>query len=64
MLKVAHREYGEGMAICFQEVSGKTYIVVDFGEKKEKFLYPDAFADELEAKDPEIARAIAEELAR
>lgn len=64
MLSVTHREYGEGKALCFCEKEGVTYLVVDFGTMKKDFLYPNAFADELTANDPEIARAIAEELAQ
>ena len=63
MLKVTHKEYGEGTALCFFERAEATYLVVDFGGRKCDFRYPDAFADELVACDPEVAKAIAEELA-
>ncbi len=64
MLTVEHKEYGRGVAICFHEMEGKTYLVVDFDGKKEMFRYPHAFADELRACDEAIARSIAEELAQ
>ena len=63
MLTVEHKEYGAGRAICFREGDGVTYLVVDFGSKTESFRYPQAFSGELVACDPDVARAIAEELA-
>ena len=62
MLAVKHKEYGEGFAICFCERDGKTVIVVDFGTEKKDFVYPDSFADVLEAKDPEIQKQILAEI--
>ena len=63
MLTVEHKEYGRGVAICFHESDGVTYLVVDFGGRKESFRYPQAFAEEISACDPAVAKAIAEELA-
>ena len=62
MLAVKHKEYGEGYAICFCERDGKTFIVVDFGEMKKDFAYPDAFSDELCAKDEAIQKQILSEI--
>lgn len=59
---VIHKEYGEGFAVCFCERDGKTFIVVDFGKEKRDFLFPDTFADELVAKDPEIQKQILAEI--
>ncbi len=62
MLTVIHKEYGEGYAICFREKEAKTFITVDFGEVKKEFAYPDAFREELTAKDEEIQKQILLEL--
>ena len=62
MIAVKHKELGDGYAICFCEKEGKTFIVVDFGEEKRDFVYPDSFSDILEAKDPEIQKQILEEI--
>ena len=59
---VIHKEYGEGHAVCFCERDGKTFLVVDFGEMKKDFIYPDAFADELRAKDENIQKQILSEI--
>ncbi len=62
MFAVNHKEYGEGYAICFREKEGKTFIVVDFGETKREFSFPDAFANDLCAKDPEAQKDILSEM--
>ena len=58
MFAVEHKEYGEGYAICFREKEGKTFIVIDFGEDKREFSFPDSFATELVAKDAEVQKDI------
>ncbi len=58
MLAVTHKEYGDGYAVCFHEKAGKTFIVIDFGEIKKEFAYPDSFRDELSAKDESIQKQI------
>ena len=62
MFAVKHKEYGEGYAVCFGEKDGKSAIVIDFGEVKKTFLFPDDFAETLTAKDESIQRQIMEEL--
>ena len=62
MFAVVHKEYGEGYAICFREKGDKTFIVVDFGEDKREFAFPDAFVKEIEAKDEEIQKDILSEI--
>ena len=62
MFAVVHKEYGEGYAICFREKEDKTYIVVDFGEDKREFAFPNAFGDELAAKDEAIQKDILSEI--
>ena len=61
MFAVMHKDYGEGYAICFQEKDKKTFIVVDFGEEKRSFPFPESFKDELLAKDEEIQKDILSE---
>ena len=58
MFALTHKEYGEGYAICFREKDDKTFIVVDFGEEKREFPFPDSFKDTLVAKDVEIQKDI------
>ena len=58
MLAVTHKEYGDGYAVCFHEKEGKTFIVIDFGEVKKEFAYPDSFRGELSAKDENIQKEI------
>ena len=62
MFAVIHKEYGEGYAICFSEKDNKTFLVVDFGEEKKLFPFPESFADALVAKDEEIQRDILSEI--
>ena len=62
MFAVVHKEYGEGYAICFREKGDKTFIVVDFGEDKREFAFPDDFSDKLVAKDEEIQKDILSEI--
>ena len=62
MLALTHKEYGDGYAICFCEKENGTFIVVDFGEMKKDFPYPDAFANELYAKDDQIQKQILQEI--
>lgn len=62
MFAVVHKEYGEGYAICFREKEGKTFIVIDFGETKREFSFPEAFAAELVAKDGEVQKDILSEM--
>ena len=62
MFAVVHKEYGEGYAICFREKDEKTFLVVDFGEEKREFPFPDSFRDTLTAKDEEIQKDILSEI--
>lgn len=62
MFAVVHKEYGEGYAICFREKDEKTFLVVDFGEEKREFPFPDSFRDTLTAKDKEIQKDILSEI--
>ena len=62
MFAVTHKEYGEGYAICFRQKGGKTFLVVDFGEEKREFPFPESFKDELLAKDGEIQKEILSEM--
>ena len=62
MFAVVHKEYGEGYAICFREKAEKTYIVVDFGNENREVPFPDAFAEEISAKDEEIQKDILSEI--
>ena len=62
MFAVVHKEYGEGYAICFREKDKKTFVVIDFGQEKREFSFPDAFADELCAKDAEMQKDILSEI--
>ena len=62
MFAVVHKEYGNGYAICFREKEDKTFVVIDFGEEKREFSFPDAFADELVAQDPDIQKDILSEI--
>ena len=62
MFAVSHKEYGEGYAICFREKEGKTYIVIDFGDTKREFSFPEEFANDLCAKDPEAQKDILSEM--
>ena len=58
MFAVIHKEYGEGYAICFREKESKTFLVIDFGEEKREFPFPESFSDVLRAKDDEIQKDI------
>ena len=62
MFAVDHKEYGEGYAICFREKEGKTYIVIDFGDTKREFSFPEEFAKDLSAKDPQTQKDILSEI--
>ena len=62
MFAVVHKDHGEGYAICFREKDAKTFVVVDFGEEKREFSFPDSFTSELVAKDPEIQKDILSEI--
>lgn len=62
MFAVVHKEYGEGYAICFREKDKKTFVVIDFGQEKREFSFPDAFADEFCAKDAEMQKDILSEI--
>ena len=62
MFAVVHKEFGEGYAICFREKAEKTFIVVDFGDENREFPFPDAFAEEISAKDEEIQKDILSEI--
>ncbi len=62
MFAVVHKEYGEGYAICFREKEDKTFIVVDFGEDKREFAFPDDFVDKLSAKDEAMQKEILSEI--
>ncbi len=62
MFAVVHKEYGEGYAICFREKDEKTFLVVDFGEEKREFPFPDSFRDTLAAKDGDIQKDILSEI--
>ncbi len=61
MFAVVHKELGEGYAICFREKDDKTFLVVDFGEEKREFPFPESFKDTLTAKDEEIQKDILSE---
>ena len=61
MFAVVHKEFGEGYAICFREKDDKTFLVVDFGEQKREFPFPESFKDTLTAKDDEIQKDILSE---
>ena len=58
MFAVTHKEYGEGYAICFRQKNEKTFLIVDFGEEKREFSFPESFKDTLTAKDEEIQKDI------
>ena len=62
MFAVTHKEYGEGYALCFREKEGKTFLVVDFGEEKREFVFPESFKEELLAKDEQIQNDILSEI--
>ena len=62
MFAVVHKDLGEGYAICFREKEDKTYVVIDFGEEKREFPFPDAFKDEIAASDEEIQKDILSEI--
>lgn len=62
MFAVVHKEHGEGYAICFREKDEKTFLVVDFGEEKREFPFPDSFRDTLTAKDEDIQKDILSEI--
>ena len=58
MFAVVHKEYGEGYAICFREKESKTFLVIDFGEEKREFPFPESFKETLTAKDENIQKDI------
>ena len=62
MFAVNHKKYGEGYAICFREKEGKTYIVIDFGDTKREFSFPEEFANDLCAKDQQTQKDIISEI--
>lgn len=62
MFAVTHKELGEGYAICFREKDGKTFIVIDFGEEKREFDFPNAFANEITAVDEALQKDIVSEI--
>lgn len=52
---VFHKSFGKGTIISQERGAGdKKYITVDFGDKKTKFQFPDAFESFLTTEDEEI----------
>lgn len=55
---VVHDSKGSGKALNIVCRGDDRYIIIDFGNRKEEFLYPDQFVFHIKALDPQIQKEI------